>query len=377
MLRHWGVPEKDARDYSITGCVYLEIPGKNITRRALGGFIPAKCLWWALHQGKNPLTGEQWGAPTPDPLTFKSIEDVLQAYLDQVRFFFGKLVKIENTARELYSKYLPRPFYSAVLDGCIEQGKDCRRWAYDSMVHDFAVIVGLTNVADSLAAIEKVVFNDKKATLKEIINAIDADWEGFSVLHQLVLQAPKYGNDDDLADRLATRVHHETARVMAEFKDRFGHSMRGDGSGVSATYGLALHTPATPDGRKNGEPFADATLSPSQGRDKKGPTAVLKSASKIDTTRTFNHLLNQKFSPAMLQGHMKDAFQSYLRTWGDLGISHVQFNIIDRETLIDAQKNPQKHQNLIVRVAGYSAYFIDLSKGLQDSIIARTEQSFR
>jgi len=126
---------------------------------------------------------------------------VLQAYLDQVRFFFGKLVKIENTARELYSKYLPRPFYSAVLDGCIEQGKDCRRWAYDSMVHDFAVIVGLTNVADSLAAIEKVVFNDKKATLKEIINAIDADWEGFSVLHQLVLQAPKYGNDDDLASR--------------------------------------------------------------------------------------------------------------------------------------------------------------------------------
>ena len=376
-LVKWGVPIEDARDYSITGCVYIEIPGKNITRRALGGFIPPKCLWWGLHQGKNPLTGEQWGAPTPDPKTFKSVDDILNAYLDQVRFFFGRLVKIENTSRELYARYLPRPFYSAVLDGCIEKGKDCRRWAYDSMVHDFAVIVGLTNVSDSLAAIKKVVFEDKKVTMDELIRAMDANWEGYEDLHRMMLQAPKYGNDDDYADELAVRVHHGTAKVMAEFTDRFGHPMRGDGSGVSATYGLALHTPATPDGRKNGEPFADATLSPSQGRDRKGPTAVLKSAAKIDTMQTFNHLLNQKFTPGMLEGHMKDAFQSYLKTWGDLGICHVQFNVIDKETLLDAQRNPQKHQDLIVRVAGYSAYFVDLSKGLQDSIIARTEQGFK
>ncbi|MBW1924380.1 MAG: hypothetical protein JRJ35_13000 [Deltaproteobacteria bacterium] len=174
---------------------------------------------------------------------------------------------------------------------------------------------------------------------------------------------------------MAVRVHHETSAVLAEFKDRFGNPCRGDGSGVSGTYGLALHTPATPDGRKQGDPFADATLSPSQGRDTRGPTAVLKSASKIDTTRTYNHLLNQKFTPAMLEGTMKPLFTSYLRTWGDLGISHIQFNVVDRETLLAAQREPEKHQDLVVRVAGYSAYFVDLSKGLQDSIIARTEQS--
>jgi formate C-acetyltransferase len=165
--------------------------------------------------------------------------------------------------------------------------------------------------------------------------------------------------------------------VLAEFTDRFGYPCRGDGSGVSATYGCALDTPATPDGRRDGDPFADATLSPSQGRDFKGPTAVLKSASKIDTTKTYNHLLNQKFLPSALEGEMKNIFVHYLRSWGDLGVSHIQFNVVDKDTLLDAQKNPEKHPDLIVRVAGYSAYFVDLSKGLQDSIIARTEQSFR
>jgi formate C-acetyltransferase len=163
---------------------------------------------------------------------------------------------------------------------------------------------------------------------------------------------------------------------MAEFTDRFGNPCRGDGSGVSATYGVALTTPATPDGRKDGEAFADATLSPVQGMDKKGPTAVLQSAAKIDTVRTYNHLLNQKFLPSMLEGDMKDVFVSYIRSWGELGISHVQFNVVDNETLRDAQLHPGKHQDLIVRVVGYSAFFVDLSKGLQDSIIARTEQTF-
>jgi formate C-acetyltransferase len=192
----------------------------------------------------------------------------------------------------------------------------------------------------------------------------------------MMINAPKFGNDDDFVDEIAGRVHYETSAVLAEFTDRFGNPCRGDGSGVSATYGCAFDTPATPDGRGDGEPFADATLSPSQGRDRLGPTAVLRSAAKIDTTRTYNHLLNQKFLPAVLQGEMKENFLSYLRTWGDLGISHIQFNVVDKETLLEAQRHPEKHLDLIVRVAGYSAYFVDLSKGLQDSIIARTEQTF-
>ncbi len=376
-LQKWGVPAADARDYAVTGCVYIEIPGKNIARRAHGGLILPKCLWWALHRGKNPKTGEQWGAPTPDPATFRSAEDLLNAYLEQVRFFYGKQNKIENTCRSLYEKYLPRPFYSAVLDGCIEKGKDSRQWAYPSMVHDFVVIIGPTNVVDSIAAVKKVVFADQKVSMGELIKAMDNNWVGFEEIRQRMLRAPKFGNDDDFVDEIAAQVHHKTSEVLAEFTDRFGYPCRGDGSGVSATYGCAFDTPATPDGRKDGDPFADATLSPSQGRDFKGPTAVLKSASKIDTTKSYNHLLNQKFLPSALEGDMKNIFVNYLRSWGDLEISHVQFNIVDKATLLDAQKHPENHPDLIVRVAGYSAYFVDLSKGLQDSIIARTEQSFR
>jgi formate C-acetyltransferase len=211
----------------------------------------------------------------------------------------------------------------------------------------------------------------------ELIKAMDNNWVGFEEIRQRMLRAPKFGNDDDFVDEIAAQVHHQTSEVLAEFTDRFGHPCRGDGSGVSATYGCAFDTPATPDGRKHGDPFADATLSPSQGRDFKGPTAVLKSASKIDTTKSYNHLLNQKFLPSALEGDMKNIFVNYLRSWGDLEISHVQFNIVDKATLLDAQKHPENHPDLIVRVAGYSAYFVDLSKGLQDSIITRTEQSFR
>ncbi|MCP4754640.1 MAG: hypothetical protein GY866_27470, partial [Proteobacteria bacterium] len=214
-------------------------------------------------------------------------------------------------------------------------------------------------------------------SMGEFIDILDKDWEGHEDFRQKVVnKVPKFGNDDDYVDLLAREVHHRSEAVMEEFTDEFGAMWRGDGSGVSATYGLSFNTPATPDGRKAGEPFADATLSPMIGCDTSGPTAVLKSCAKIDTLETYNHLLNQKFLPEFLDGDNKDNFLDYLKTWRDLGVPHVQFNVVDKDTLIDAQKNPDKHQNLIVRVAGYSTYFVDLSQGLQDHIIARAEQGF-
>lgn len=374
LLEKWGVPPQDARSYAVSGCVYMCIPGKNITRRVMAYFVLAKCLWWALRQGVNPKTGEQHGARTPDPATFTSWEDLLEAYLEQVRFFTTKLTQLENTCRELYVKYLPRPFYSAIVEGCIEQGKERTKWVYPSMVHDMVVLIGSTNVADGLAAVRKVVFEDKVVTLPELIEIMDSNWEGREEIRQACLNAPKFGNDDDYADLIAREVHHRTEAVMETVKDRFGFSMRGDGSAVSATYGLAADTPATPDGRVDGEGFSDSTLAPQPGMDKKGPTAVLNSCAKIDTLQTYNHLLNQKFLPKFLEGDMKPVFINYLKTWRDKKIPHVQFNVVDKETLVDAQQYPEKHRDLIVRVAGFSAYFADLSKGLQDHIIARTEQ---
>ena len=376
MLAGWDVPIEDARDYAVTGCVYLEIPGKNMARRAYGAMILPLALWYAMNQGLHPLTGEQTGAKTSDPLTFKSADDLMDAYLEQCDFFFKKHCMIENICQTLYEKYLPRPYYSALLDGCIEQGKDCRKWIYPSKVSDFCVILGPSNVADSIAAVKKAVFDDKSVTMEALLEAMKADWKGHEKTRQIMINAPKYGNDDEYADSIAAKVHLRTSEVLANSKNRFGYPLRGDGSGISVTYGAGAMVPATPDGRKSGEPLADATLSPEFGMDHNGPTAILNSASKISTEKTYNHLLNQKFHPASLEGEMQKVFMSYLRSWGDLNISQIQFNVVDRETLLDAQKNPEEHADLLVRVAGYSAYFVDLSKGLQDSIIERSELRF-
>ena len=375
LYERWGVPKNEAKQYAVSGCVYIEIPGKNVVRRSVGYFVLPKCLWWALHQGVNPKTGEQHGAKTPDPATFKSWEDVLEAYAEQVKFFTSKIETLERINNELLTQYAPRPFYSALLDGCIEQGKDCRRWVYNSILHHFSQVIGGTNVADAITAIKKVVFEDRKVTLPELITIMDKNWAGREDVRLACLNAPKFGNDDDYADEIARIVQTRGEAAMEEVKDRFGHSHRGDGSAVSATYGLAADTPATPDGRLDREPFADSTLAPAPGRDKKGPTAVLKSCSKISTVNTFNHLLNQKFLPKFLEDDLKPAFLSYLKTWKKLKVPHIQFNVVDRETLLKAKAQPERYSDLIVRVAGFSAYFVDLSSGLQDHIIARTEQT--
>ncbi len=376
LLEHWNVPPEDAYDYAISGCVYLELPGKNISHRAYGGISLPMALWLALNQGKSAYTGEQVGAATPDPLTFKSIEDVMEAYCEQVRFCFKRLCTIENTSQTLYERYLPRPFYSALLDGCIEKGKESKQWGYPSPVENICIVLGPTNVSDAITAMKKNVFENKTVSMETLLKAMAANWEGHEEIRQLMLNAPKYGNDDDYADDIAAEIQVRSAAAMMVSKNRFGQSCRGDGSGISGTFSAGMALPATPDGRKSGEPLADATLSPVFGRDTNGPTAVLKSASKISTILTHNHLLNQKFLPSAVQGDMKEVFIDYIRSWADLDISQIQFNIVDSETLIDAQNHPEQHADLLVRVAGYSAYFVDLSKGLQDSIINRSLQEF-
>ena len=226
-----------------------------------------------------------------------------------------------------------------------------------------------------MVAMKKFVFDEAKITMKELVEAIDNNWEGKENMRLMMKnQAPKYGNDNPEVDAIAEEVHRRTEDAIEESLNPFGISYKGDGSGVSATYGLAGDCGATPDGRKTGDPFADGTISPMTGADRKGPTAVLGSAAKVGTP--YNQLLNQKFQPYLLEGKNKEIFYSYLRAWGDMEISHIQFNIVDRDTLLEAQKHPENYTDLIVRVAGYSAYFVDLSQGLQNSIIARTEQEF-
>ena len=192
----------------------------------------------------------------------------------------------------------------------------------------------------------------------------------------MCLNAPKYGNDIDEADELAQWVHWESKKTLMKHTDYWGAPIRAQGSITSAYYSFGRATPATPDGRWDSEPLADGTSSPMAGRDTKGPTATLSSVGKLDPLKGNELLLNQKFMPQFLEGENKKLFADYLKTWHDLGCYHVQFNVVDKKALIVAQEKPESYPDLVVRVAGYSSYWVDLGKPMQDDIIKRTEQSF-
>ena len=276
-------------------------------------------------------------------------------------------------ADALYQEYLPRPLIAALSDDCIAEGKDIRDYYY--FHRNYVMPTGVNNVADSLAAIKKLVFEDKKITMAGLLEAMKKNFEGQEEMRQMLLSAPKFGNDDEYVDSIAEKVHFRILEDVRKYTTYYGYPYDTDGTNASVGYFLGFDVAATPEGRKAREPLHDGTVSPVQGRDKKGPSAVLKSVGKIDPLLSSNHLFNQRFAPQFLEHENREIFADYLKTWSDLGIHHIQFNVIDPEELKDAQKVPEKHGDLIVRVAGYSAYFVDLTKTLQDDIIARTEQS--
>ncbi|MBW1672559.1 MAG: hypothetical protein JRJ45_02750 [Deltaproteobacteria bacterium] len=372
-----GIPLKEARDYGIWACVSVSIQGKPYrTSRPNVGFISlGKCLELALYQGKDRerYTGKQIGSETPDPRDFKSFDEMMDAYFTQVEFFAERMALIDNIAQAYYNRHMHRPFASTLLDGCIEEGKDCNAWSYNGLTN--VQMTGATNAIDGLAAIKKFVFEDKTISMAELIEACRTNFEDREELRQMLLNdAPKYGNDDDYVDSIAREVHLKSNEIFMKKKDYYGKPFSFDGTIAGGYHFVSTGCGALPDGKKDSEPFADAVVSPAAGRDKKGPTAVLNSLSKIDYT--YAHLFNQRFMPQFLQGDNKKLFLSYLKTWCDLGIGHIQFNVVDKQTLLNAKKRPEDYQDLVVRVAGYSAYYVDLSKEIQDDIMQRMAQGF-
>lgn len=376
-LLNKGIQLKDAIDYTL-GCVTWFLPGKNLSgnviRLVSRALNLARCLELALFQGRNKYTGALEGAPTPDPATFTKVEDLLDAYLRQVRYFLEKLEVVDRFVNALYGKHFQIPFTSALLDGCIEKAKDCTCWAEYS--YPRAIVCGNTNVIDSLAAVKELVFDENQLSLPHLIEALKNNWEGNEKLRQQCLNAPKWGNGNDDADIIGEAFHRKTEQAFEEFTDIYGTQWTQGGSAAALYNVMSSRTGATPDGREDGGLLADAVLSPAQGMDKNGPTAVLASTSKIDAVTGFCHLLNQRLMPQFLTGENRDIILDYIRTWSDLGHWHIQFNVVDPEILEDAQKHPEKYTNLIVRVAGYSAFFVDLSKHTQEDIISRTVQCF-
>ena len=362
-LVSFGVPLEDAQNYSINNCMVPTIPGKNFNHRSA----------WAT---AIPLPQELTKTLKKLGETATSVEELIEDFTENYKFRVKKLVFLSNIADSLYKDYVPRPFLSGILDDSIERAQDVREWNYLPDYRDI-VILGLNNVADSFAAIKKLVFDEKKVTMKELSEALKRNWRGkYEELRKMFIDAPKFGNDDDYVDLISRRLGKMVMTETMKCKTNLGTPCIPDGTVASAFWFLGKGCEATPDGRKARETLHDGSISPVGGRDKKGPTAVLKSVSKVDPLVSWNHLFNQSFMPQYLKGHNAEVFAQYLKTWADLGIHHIQFNAVGREILEDAQKNPENYFNLMVRVAGYSAYFVDLSKDLQDSIIARTPQCF-
>jgi pyruvate-formate lyase len=270
--------------------------------------------------------------------------------------------------------YKPDPSNSLLNDETLQRGIDLLRFNKEGDTCPSVIIFGAINAADSLAAIQKLVFDEKKYTIEELLTALQANWKGHEVMRQDFLNAPKHGNDDDYADNWTVKLLVKLDETISAFKDAWGCSFTIDGSTATGYTIMGLITGASPDGRRAGTSLADGTRSPMAGTDRNGPTAVLNSVGKVPYMHT--ELFNQRFMPEFLEGDNRKLFADYLKVWHKRGIPHIQFNVVSSEELREAKARPEEHSDLIVRVAGYSAHFIDLAGHTQDSIIERTEQAF-
>ncbi len=363
---------EDARASSVHGCVACFCDGKD-RMASTGYFNLAKCLELALNDGLDRLTGEQLGPRTGDPARFASFEEVVAAFKAQVAHFVDMKVHYDNIMRDIYAVYCPVPFTSAVIDDCIERALD---WHRGGAHYNIATMSGVAvgTVADALAAIRKHVFDGKSFTMCQLKDALDRDWQGFELMRQLLVnKTPHYGNDDDYADDLAVLVAQIFCGEVERHRDIQGAKYWVDLLPTTSHISLGELTGATPDGRRAGTPLSEG-VSPVQGHDLKGPTAVARSVAKLDHARTNGTLLNMKISPQCVKTQEDlRKLAALIRGYFDQGGHHVQFNMIDRKILEDAMVHPEKYRNLIIRVAGYSDYFVLLSPDIQREILSRTE----
>jgi len=363
---------EDARTGSINGCVEPCVQGKE--NMASSGYLNlVKCLELALNDGVNSLSGKQIGPRTGDPTEFKSFSNLMEAYRKQIEHFINIKVMYDSIARRVYAEFCPVPFTSMLIEGCIEKGRD---YHDGGALYNLPMIcgVGTGTTADSLAAIKKLVFEDKMVSMSELLKALRSNFKGYERIRQMLInRAPKYGNDNDYVDFLAREAVDLFCRELRRHRNFEGVPYAANMIPTTTHIYFGELTGATPDGRRAGEPLSEG-VSPVQGRDVNGPTAVVKSVSRLNHMRCSGTLLNMKFHPSALAGSDGlEKFSMLIRTYFDLGGHHMQFNVISREMLRDAQKHPERYQNLIIRVAGYSDYFVRLSRELQDEIISRTE----
>ena len=369
-----GVSLEDARDYAITGCLDANLAGKSRT-----GPVPMTIMTVIFdlfrHNGINVKNGEQAGIPTGDFTQFKSFEEMFAAWEAQFKYCLSIVGERNNVELKVTQEVLPDPLRSALMYKGIESGRDI--WARHDIPFDNTAsicTIGMVNVGDSFAAIKKLCFDEKKYTLKELYDALEADWVGYEDMQRDFKNAPKFGNNDPYVDEIVARCYKLFTDFVPTLPTITGGTTVPCGISITSHQPGGLLTGATPDGRKAGEILADGTMSPMQGVDTHGPMAVMQSAMKVEQDPFQATLLNMKFSPNTLKTDSDmEKLAALISTYLNNGGKHVQFNVVARETLEDARKDPAAHRDLVVRIAGYSAYFVQLNASMQQEVIDRTE----
>jgi pyruvate-formate lyase len=372
-LLGYGVSLEKARDYAMAGCLDTSLPGESRISAYCMTVVPV-IFDFFLHNGVNPRTGKQLGPKTGDIEGFETFEAFMEAFKRHLAYFMGMVAEYDNIFMRVKAEQWPYPFESALMTDAVHVGKDM--FHRELFFENGAVLnaVGMINVADSLAAVKKLVYDDKKVTMKQLKAALEANWEGYDDIRQFCLKAPKYGNDDDYVDSIAKDLYQFWADTAGTLDSALGGKHKPSAISISAQWPGGTVTGATPDGRFSGGVLADGTMSPMRGMDTRGPTAVIKSATKIDQEHYQATLLNMKFHPsAMKTKEDLIKLSDLIKTYFSLGGKHVQFNVVNRQTLLNAQQKPEEHRDLVVRVAGYSAYFVQLGNVIQEEIIGRTE----
>jgi pyruvate formate-lyase/glycerol dehydratase family glycyl radical enzyme len=373
-LEAQGISHRDAVDYAIVGCVELTTQGNNLGWSDAAMFNLVKALELALNDGQCLLTGKQLGPHTGTLVDFATYEDVERALTAQIDFFFERMIAACEKVEEVHQRLLPSALLSSVIEDCFAKGLDVTRGGAHYNLSGIQAIQP-ANVADSLAALKKLVFEDGTVAKDRLVAALRDGFSKDPTLRQILLnKAPKYGNDVEWVDRIADKW---VSYFAEKFRGRVNY--RG-GPYHTGLYTVSAHVPmganvgATPDGRLPGTPLADGGMSAVYGRDRRGPTALLTSVARVASYHGSNGtLLNMKFLPRLFRSREgAQAFSAMLRAFVALRINHVQFNVVQKEDLLAAQKDPDSYRNLTIRVAGYTAYFTELAADLQNEIIART-----
>lgn len=375
MLINAGYEPEDARDWNNCGCV---VPHYRKTEEwtAAVNVNFGSALEYALNEGKSRMTGEQMGLPEKPSREFVSYEEVEKAFYRQFANLCKHSVIATIEAQKLHQEMVPRPFLSSCIESCLETGKDLSQGGAKYNVGPVITGIGLAVASNSLAVIKKLVFEDRETTMEELDRALSADWEGYEELRKKAREVPKYGNDDDYVDEIAIKMANWYYQEIHQYKDVFGSPFNTAFMGISNYIPMGRVLAATPCGRKNGEPSSEG-VSPYVGSDKSTPLAAMRSAAKVNQEiHSGGTLLNLRLNHELVATRRGQAnLGAMIQAFFALGAFHVQFNTLSSEVLRRAQEKPEDYKDLLVRVAGYSTQFVNLSKSMQDAIIARTEHA--